>query len=94
VPPHFDVRIYERGINVEEGVYRSKAVGEPPLMLAISVLYALKDAVSAIGGHRRAAVLDAPATPEAVLMAVEEMRRAIAMPAAHEARAEPEPAIP
>ncbi|MBS0486352.1 MAG: molybdopterin-dependent oxidoreductase, partial [Proteobacteria bacterium] len=83
VPPHFDVRIYERGINVEEGVYRSKAVGEPPLMLAISVLYALKDAVSAIGGYRRAAVLDAPATPEAVLMAVEEMKRAVAARTSH-----------
>jgi len=89
VPPHFDARIYERGINVEEGVYRSKAVGEPPLMLAISVLYALKDAVSAIGDYRRAAVLDAPATPEAVLMAVEEMQSASVEPApnhAHPAR--------
>jgi xanthine dehydrogenase large subunit len=47
-------------------------------MLAISVLHALKDAVAAIGGHRRAAVLDAPATPEAVLMSIEEMKRAAA----------------
>lgn len=92
VPPHFDVRIYERGINVEEGVYRSKAVGEPPLMLAISVLYALKDAICAIGNYRRAAVLDAPATPEAVLMAVEEMKRAIAAPAAYATHVESEPA--
>jgi xanthine dehydrogenase large subunit len=78
LPPHFDVRIFERGDNIEESVYRSKAVGEPPLMLAISVLHALKDAVAAIGGHRRAAVLDAPATPEAVLMSIEEMKRAAA----------------
>ncbi|MGA9335074.1 MAG: xanthine dehydrogenase molybdopterin binding subunit, partial [Rudaea sp.] len=94
VPAHFDVRIYERGINVEEGVYRSKAVGEPPLMLAISVLYALKDAVSAIGDHRRAAVLDAPATPEAVLMSIEEMKSASATAAVreHAAQAQPEPA--
>jgi xanthine dehydrogenase large subunit len=61
-------------------------------MLAISVLYALKDAVAAIGEHRRASVLDAPATPEAVLMAVEEMKRAIAAPAAHAAPVEPESA--
>jgi xanthine dehydrogenase large subunit len=92
LPPHFDVRIFERGDNIEESVYRSKAVGEPPLMLAISVLYALKDAVAAIGEHRRASVLDAPATPEAVLMAVEEMKRAIAAPAAHAAPVEPESA--
>ena len=92
VPPHFDVRIYERGINVEAGVYRSKAVGEPPLMLAISVLYALKDAVSAIGGYRRAAVLDAPATPEAVLMAVEEMKRAVAARTSHATPVESESA--
>jgi xanthine dehydrogenase large subunit len=92
LPPHFDVRIFERGDNIEESVYRSKAVGEPPLMLAISVLYALKDAVAAIGDHRRAAVLDAPATPEAVLMAVEEMKRAVAAPATGRAYAEPEPA--
>ncbi|HET8897378.1 MAG TPA: xanthine dehydrogenase molybdopterin binding subunit [Rhodanobacteraceae bacterium] len=93
VPAHFDVRIYERGINVEEGVYRSKAVGEPPLMLAISVLYALKDAISAIGGYRRAAVLDAPATPEAVLWSVEEMQRAIHAPLVAPARAAAEPVI-
>ena len=92
LPPHFDVRIFERGDNLEESVYRSKAVGEPPLMLAISVLYALKDAVAAIGDHRRAAVLDAPATPEAVLMAVEEMKQAIAAPAAPAAHAESETA--
>ncbi|HTI95743.1 MAG TPA: xanthine dehydrogenase molybdopterin binding subunit [Rudaea sp.] len=93
LPPHFDVRIFERGDNLEESVYRSKAVGEPPLMLAISVLYALKDAVAAVGDYRRAAVLDAPATPEAVLMSIEEMKRAVAAPATGRAHAEPEAAI-
>lgn len=76
VPAHFHAEIYERGENVEEAVYRSKAVGEPPLMLALSVLHALKDAVAAVGGYRRAAPLHAPATPEAVLMAIDAMKEA------------------
>ncbi len=82
LPPHFQVEIYARGENVEESIYRSKAVGEPPLMLAISVLHALKDAVAAVGGHRRAAALDSPATPEAVLMAIEDMRAETPTPGA------------
>ncbi|HKR25105.1 MAG TPA: xanthine dehydrogenase molybdopterin binding subunit, partial [Allosphingosinicella sp.] len=46
-PPHMDIRIWERGENVEETIHRSKAVGEPPLMLAISVFSALTQAVAA-----------------------------------------------
>ena len=52
-------------------IYRSKAVGEPPLMLAISVLHALSDAVASVAGHRICPRLDAPATPERVLDAIE-----------------------
>ncbi|WP_111745823.1 xanthine dehydrogenase molybdopterin binding subunit [Salinisphaera orenii] len=74
VPPHFYAEIYQRGENVEEAVYRSKAVGEPPLMLAMSVLHAIKDAVAAVGDGHRAAPLHAPATPEAVLKAVQTMQ--------------------
>jgi xanthine dehydrogenase large subunit len=55
-------------------IHRSKAVGEPPLMLAISVLHALSDAVASVGGHRICPRLDAPATPERVLAAVERVR--------------------
>lgn len=69
--PHFNARIYERGNNVENAIFHSKAVGEPPLMLAVSVLQAIKDAVAAVADHKWAPNLDAPATPEAVLMAVE-----------------------
>ncbi|WP_084438557.1 xanthine dehydrogenase molybdopterin binding subunit [Niveispirillum irakense] len=70
VPDHFNVTLYDQP-NGEETIHRSKAVGEPPLMLAISVLHALKDAVAAAGGSGPVQ-LDAPATPERVLMAVME----------------------
>jgi xanthine dehydrogenase large subunit len=61
--------------NGEETIHRSKAVGEPPFMLAFSAFHALRDAVASLCGHRRAAQLDAPATPERVLAAVTEMRQ-------------------
>ncbi|MDE2016800.1 MAG: xanthine dehydrogenase molybdopterin binding subunit, partial [Hyphomicrobiales bacterium] len=60
--------------NPEATIHRSKAVGEPPLMLAISVLHALSDAVASVAGRRFCPRLDAPATPERVLFAIEDMR--------------------
>ncbi len=60
--------------NREETIYRSKAVGEPPLMLAISVFSALTDAVRAAAGGKAFPRLDAPATPERILMAIEAAR--------------------
>jgi len=73
-PEAFDVRIFDRGRNREPTVHRSKAVGEPPLMLAISGFLAIKDALAAACGHQVSPPLDAPATPEAVLMTLEAMR--------------------
>jgi xanthine dehydrogenase large subunit len=67
VPAHFDVRLWSRGRNVEEALHRSKAVGEPPLVLPISAFLAIRDALSAIDGHRSPVRLDAPATAERVL---------------------------
>ena len=72
VPSAFHVRIREGAPNREDAIYRSKATGEPPLMLAISVFQALRDAVAACG--EGAPRLDAPATPERVLLAIEELR--------------------
>ena len=69
-PPHMDVRLWSRGENTEATVHRSKAVGEPPFMLAVSVHQALADAVSSIGDYARVPQLDSPATPEAILAAV------------------------
>jgi xanthine dehydrogenase large subunit len=73
-PRVLNVRLRERAANREATIYRSKAVGEPPLMLAISVLHAISDAVASVGGHRVCPRLDPPATPEKVLMAVERVR--------------------
>jgi xanthine dehydrogenase large subunit len=81
VPADFRVAIYARGRNREATVHRSKAVGEPPLMLAISVFHALRDAIAAVGEHRLSPRLDAPATPERVLLAVEELRGRLGEPA-------------
>ncbi len=67
----FNVALWE-GPNREETIYRSKAVGEPPLMLGISALMALSNAVSACGAGYPA--LDAPATPERILAAVNRVR--------------------
>ncbi|MCR8546772.1 xanthine dehydrogenase molybdopterin binding subunit [Salipiger sp. P9] len=70
-PEIFNVALWD-GRNVEETIYRSKAVGEPPFMLGISALMALSDAVAACGEAYPA--LDAPATPERVLMAVRKVQ--------------------
>ncbi len=69
-PDVFNVALWDNA-NAEDTIYRSKAVGEPPFMHGISVLMALSDAVSACGDGSRYADLDAPATPEAVLWAIE-----------------------
>jgi xanthine dehydrogenase large subunit len=75
-PPVFNMTLWD-GRNREETVHRSKAVGEPPLMLAISVFSAITDAIASVGGRRVMPILDAPATPERILFAVEEVRRAV-----------------
>ncbi len=67
--PEFNVTLLENAANREDTIYRSKAVGEPPLMLAISVLHAIRDAIATDSNPLPA--LDTPATPEAVLRAIE-----------------------
>jgi xanthine dehydrogenase large subunit len=57
-----------------DSIHRSKAVGEPPLLLAFSAFLAIRDAVSAVGAHRVQPPLAAPATPEAILRAVGAVR--------------------
>lgn len=74
VPPVFNARILPDAPNREETVFHSKAVGEPPLMLALSVWLAIRDAISSLSGYRLSANLDAPATPERVLTAVDDIR--------------------
>jgi xanthine dehydrogenase large subunit len=79
-PRIFNVRLADWSANREETVHRSKAVGEPPFMLAISVLHALSDAVASVADHRFCPRLDAPATPERVLMAIEGLKARAAAP--------------
>ncbi len=75
VPEHFRVSLFD-GKNVRPTPYRSKAVGEPPLMLALSAFFALRDAVSASAQHRSRVDLVAPATPERILLACERAKAA------------------
>lgn len=70
VPADFHVEILESGLNREDTIFRSKAVGEPPLMLGLSVFHALRDAVASCGAPGCRPPLRAPATPEAVLEAI------------------------
>lgn len=73
-PRVFNVDLLEGARNREDAIHRSKAVGEPPLMLAISVLHAISDAVASVADYQRCPRLDAPATPERVLEAVDRLR--------------------
>ncbi len=72
-PPEFNVELVPWSQNREDSIYRSKAVGEPPLMLAMSVFHAIRDAIAAAAGGG-APRLDAPATPERILGAIEALR--------------------
>lgn len=74
VPADFRVQMLESSPNREETIYRSKAVGEPPLMLGLSVFQAIRDAVASVGNGHKRPHLDAPATPESVLKAVMEQQ--------------------
>ena len=61
--------------NREDTIHRSKAIGEPPLMLALSVFHALRDAIASVADYRISPRLDAPATNEAILFAIQEIAR-------------------
>ncbi len=74
VPEHFRVEFFGQP-NREDTIYRSKAVGEPPFMLALAGFDALRDAVASVADYRLAPKLDAPATDERILAAVTELRQ-------------------
>ena len=73
-PPVFNTRLLADADNSEETIFRSKAVGEPPLMLAISAWCAIRDAVAAVSDYGVFPELHAPATPEEILRAVDGVR--------------------
>ena len=69
-PDTFNVRLMKNNPNEEATVFRSKAVGEPPLMLGISAWSAIRDAIGAVTEHAFFPPLNAPATPEEILRTV------------------------
>ena len=74
MPKNFNVEIFKEGKNKENVVNKSKTTGEPPLMNAMSVFFAIKDAISSIGDHNIKPIIDAPATPEKVLMSINNLK--------------------
>ena len=76
-PEDFNVKLF-RNRNVHDSIHRSKAVGEPPLLLAFSVLFAIRDAVASTAGYRFNPPLNAPATAEEILKAVDAVKAAAA----------------
>ena len=74
VPPIFNVKLAEWSVNAEPTIGRSKAVGEPPFMLAMSVVEALSMAVASVADYKIAPRMDTPVTPERVLMGVQRMK--------------------
>ena len=75
VPEHLKISLFDNH-NVKPTPFQSKAVGEPPLMLALSSYFALRDAVSASANHKTVVHMTAPATPERILLACEKAKSA------------------
>ena len=73
MPEKFNVKIF-KNLNRENVVNKSKTTGEPPLMLAMSVFFAIKDAISSVGNYKIIPQLNAPATPEAILMSIKDLK--------------------
>lgn len=73
VPEQFNVDLYPRP-NDEDSIYNAKAVGEPPLMLAMSVWCAIKDAISSLSDYQDDPHLDTPATPERIMQAINQLQ--------------------
>jgi len=75
MPEKFNVEIYKLGKNKEKVINKSKTTGEPPLMNAMSVFFALKDAIASVGNYNIIPIFDAPATPEKILMSIKNLKR-------------------
>jgi xanthine dehydrogenase large subunit len=75
-PQDFRVKLFKNR-NVADSIHRSKAVGEPPLLLPFSVFFAIRDAVASVADYKINPPLNAPATSEAILNAVDAVRAAV-----------------
>lgn len=74
-PEQFHVRLFDNA-NATDSIHRSKAVGEPPLLLPFSVFFAIRDAIASLDGYRTHPPLNAPATSEEILRAIEAVQAA------------------
>ena len=77
MPEKFNVEIFKRGKNTENVINKSKTTGEPPLMNAMSVFFAIKNAIASIANYNLIPELNAPATPEKILMSINKLKRKI-----------------
>ena len=77
MPEQFNVEIYKYGKNIENVVNKSKTTGEPPLMNAMSVFFAIKDAIASVSDYKSAPNINAPATPENILMSIRKFEKKI-----------------
>ncbi|MFL2896426.1 MAG: xanthine dehydrogenase molybdopterin binding subunit [Candidatus Pelagibacter sp.] len=75
MPKKFNVEIYKDGKNKEKVVNKAKTTGEPPLMLAMSVFYAIKDAIASVENYKKIPSINAPATPEKILMSIKNLTK-------------------
>jgi xanthine dehydrogenase large subunit len=78
-PDDFYVKLYKNR-NTADSIHRSKAVGEPPLLLPFSVFFAIRDAVASVADYKFNPPLNAPATSEEILKAVEAVQAAAVQP--------------
>jgi xanthine dehydrogenase large subunit len=77
MPEKFNVEIFKKGKNIENVINKSKTTGEPPLMNAMSVFFAIKNAIASIANYSLTPDIDAPATPERILMSINQIKKKI-----------------
>jgi len=77
MPEKFNVEIFKKGKNIENVINKSKTTGEPPLMNAMSVFFAIKNAIASIANYNLTPELNAPATPERILMSINKLKKKI-----------------
>ncbi len=77
IPKIFNVEIFKNGLNIEKVVNKAKTTGEPPLMLAMSVFFAIKDAIASISNYEKIPNLTAPATAEKILLSIKSLKNIV-----------------
>ena len=75
MPEKFNVEIFKKGKNIENVINKSKTTGEPPLMNAMSVFFAIKNAIASTANYNLIPNLDSPATPEKILISINNLKK-------------------